>query len=287
MLYIFNVMLELYNIKIKLSILFFFESSVPNVTPPIKNLGDSIMIKRIEELSMNAWPSLQTNIYDGWIIRFANGYTKRANSINPLYYSEKEVEKKINYCETLFKNRGLPVVYKLTRKSKPVGLDQKLAKEGYKKIDLTSVQILELVKFNAKETDKCLVEPKITDNWLNAFCTFSKITIEEKFTLEKMLMNSTLNNYYFKLIKDDSIVACGLGVQEDIYFGLFDIIVDEKFRRKGYGTRLLQEILSFARSNSAQKAYLQVVGNNYPAKILYNKLGFKEVYQYWYRVKRH
>jgi hypothetical protein len=29
----------------------------------------------IEELTMNAWPSLQTILLDGWIIRMAGGYT--------------------------------------------------------------------------------------------------------------------------------------------------------------------------------------------------------------------
>ncbi|MFW6030741.1 MAG: GNAT family N-acetyltransferase, cg3035/Rv0428c family [Halanaerobiales bacterium] len=93
------------------------------------------MIKKIEEVSMNAWPSLQTNIYDGWIIRFANGYTKRANSINPLYSSEINIENKINFCETLFKNKDLPIVYKLNKESKPTELENELAKKGYEKID--------------------------------------------------------------------------------------------------------------------------------------------------------
>ncbi len=31
------------------------------------------MIKLIEELSMNAWPALQTKLFDGWVLRFADG----------------------------------------------------------------------------------------------------------------------------------------------------------------------------------------------------------------------
>jgi hypothetical protein len=34
------------------------------------------VIQEIEEISLNAWPSLQQILYDGWILRFANGYTK-------------------------------------------------------------------------------------------------------------------------------------------------------------------------------------------------------------------
>ena len=34
------------------------------------------MIRLIEELSLNAWPALQTVLYDGWVLRFADGYTR-------------------------------------------------------------------------------------------------------------------------------------------------------------------------------------------------------------------
>ena len=43
------------------------------------------LIRYLEELSLNALPSLENIFLDGWVVRFANGYTKRANSVNPLY----------------------------------------------------------------------------------------------------------------------------------------------------------------------------------------------------------
>ena len=61
-------------------------------------------IQRIEELSINAWPALQTMLYAGWVLRFAAGYTRRANSINPLYGSTIEVGEKIQACERAFRD---------------------------------------------------------------------------------------------------------------------------------------------------------------------------------------
>ncbi len=34
-----------------------------------------------ENLSFNTHPALVTEYYDGWQIRYSNGYTKRANSV--------------------------------------------------------------------------------------------------------------------------------------------------------------------------------------------------------------
>ena len=44
--------------------------------------------RRLEEVAMNAWPALQQMLFDGWIVRFAQGYTKRANSVHPRLASD-------------------------------------------------------------------------------------------------------------------------------------------------------------------------------------------------------
>lgn len=41
-------------------------------------------IKTIEDLSLNAWPSHQMQVYDGWILRFSYFYTHRTNCAEPI-----------------------------------------------------------------------------------------------------------------------------------------------------------------------------------------------------------
>ncbi|MFP4662210.1 MAG: GNAT family N-acetyltransferase [Halanaerobiales bacterium] len=274
------------------------------------------MIRRLEEVAINAWPSLQTYIYDGWIIRFSNGYTKRANSINPLYSPVENIDEKIDYCETLFRQKDLPIVYKLTEESQAIELDKLLEERGYHRVDITSLQTLDLVndefilnheiclaEFDHIEIDHtssgsvdnnresvrsahlCRFGSELSDKWLTAFCALSNLSSKQRNILKKMLNRSTVNNFYFSITVDREIIACGLGVQENKYFGLFDIIVSEEYRGRGYGEELIKSMLSFARNNSARTAYLQVVKSNIPAINLYKKLGFTELYKYWYRVK--
>jgi ribosomal protein S18 acetylase RimI-like enzyme len=57
-------------------------------------------------------------------------------------------------------------------------------------------------------------------------------------------------------------------------------------RRQGLGTRLVQILLDWGRSQRARVAYLQVMLANDAALSLYAKIGFAEAYQYWYRKRR-
>ena len=55
------------------------------------------MIRLIEEHALNAWPPLQTLLLDGWVLRLANGYTRWANSVNPLYASQQDTDVVIQF----------------------------------------------------------------------------------------------------------------------------------------------------------------------------------------------
>ena len=68
-------------------------------------------IQEFEQLSMNAWSSLQTMYYDGWILRFANGVTRRSNSVNPIFGSKLDVEGKISFCEKIYTETNLPTIF--------------------------------------------------------------------------------------------------------------------------------------------------------------------------------
>src|SRR5690625_1627103 len=99
-----------------------------------------LLIKKIEQISMNALPALKTEQVDGWTLRFANGYTKRANSIYPLEYEETNINETIKKCERIYFNKHLPIYFKMTEQSEPRHLDDVLAGLGYKFGNLTSVK---------------------------------------------------------------------------------------------------------------------------------------------------
>jgi ribosomal protein S18 acetylase RimI-like enzyme len=243
--------------------------------------------KRIEEMSLNAWPSLQTVVYDGWLLRFGEGYTKRANSIIPLYVSEKTFGDKALKCEKLYNSKGLNTIFKLADRICPDSLDKFLADRGYTAEAPTSVQLLELKGYEGKEYGSLLIRDKLEDEWLQNMQRISGTKTDSSIEIEKRILgNIVVDRYFVELHQQGEAVACGLGVIEDGYLGIFDIVVARQHRGKGFGRIMMESLLNLGKSEGADWAYLQVVLDNSVAINLYESLGFREIYKYWYRVKK-
>jgi len=239
----------------------------------------------IEELSLNAWPAHQTVLYDGWVIRFANGYTRRANSVNPIHPSTIDLDEKIRFCENIYHDKNLPVVFKLTPTVYPSDLDEKLAAHGYQKDAPTSVQVMELETVNMQAPHATNFQEKLSDEWLDNYCRMSAVAEVNRDALRQILLNIVPQHCFVALKSEDRVVACGLGVLQSGHVGLYDIVTDHAFRNRGYGQQIVKSILAWGEQNKAEKAYLQVMLNNPPALHLYSKIGFQEKYQYWYRMQ--
>ena len=241
------------------------------------------LARRVEEASLNAWPALQQILFDGWILRFSSGYTKRANSVNPLFGSTLDMEAKVDTCEDLYAQKGLPAVFRLTPFSCPPELDLLLQARGYAHLDPTSVQHLDLREWDGPSPK---VEPtsEQLDDWMAIFGQLRGAPAgESQETHRRMLATIPTKCFLASLTGGRQVVACGLGVLEGDRFGLFDLITDSRCRNRGYGTDLVCGLLRWAQNQGGQHAYLQVMHTNAPARHLYSKLGFQDLYQYWYR----
>lgn len=242
-------------------------------------------ISTLEEISLNAWPALQTILYDGWLLRFADGYTKRANSINPRFPSTIAFDEKLKFCEDLYKGKNLDAVFKITPEARPANLDYLLSERGYRKDGHVSVQCLGLESYNDKKSICVNVEKNMSEQWLESFCRMNNLSDYQQLTLRQMMNNIIPKHCFASIVSEDKIISCGLGVLQMGYIGLFDIVTDQAYRQRGYGRLLIQNILNWGIESNAHTAYLQVLMDNIPATHLYSKLGFIESYQYWYRIK--
>lgn len=242
------------------------------------------LIRTIEEISLNAWCPLQQLLYDGWILRFADGYTKRANSVNPIYPGTKNVYEKIERCKQIYLSKNLKPVFRLTPLTYPENLDEILANAGFEKKDSVSVQILDLVSLQTQTTTSVQIWTTFSQKWLDSYIQLADVLPQDQKSLTGILRNIASEKCFAMLLKEKQVVSCGLGVLESHYIGLFEIITAKEQRRKGFSRELILNILDWAKNKGATQAYLQVVRDNEAAFNLYATLGFQEIYQYFYRI---
>jgi GNAT superfamily N-acetyltransferase len=244
-----------------------------------------MMITRMEEISMNCWPALQTVLFDGWVLRFAGGATKRSNSVNPIYSSELPVEEKIEECEKLYSAQNLKTVFKLTEKVYPPDLDAVLDGRGYEKNSVTSVQTLKLSSFTYESCSSKSFSEEFNINWMNSFFNFAGIAPELRPAFQNIIQHIILKKCFLTIHFKNRPVCCGLGVSFDEYLGIFDIAVSPEYRGWGFGRLAMEGILDWGKASGLKTAWLQVFLNNASALKLYKKMDFKEAYKYWYRIK--
>lgn len=94
-------------------------------------------------------------------------------------------------------------------------------------------------------------------------------------TLENELTSA--NSYYIVARDQNEIVGfAGLKYVLD-EADIMNIVTKKSKRNLGIGTKLLTELLKFAKQNNIKTLTLEVNANNLPAIHLYEKLGFKQI----------
>jgi GNAT superfamily N-acetyltransferase len=230
---------------------------------------------------LNAWPALQQSFLDGWILRFAKGFTKRSNSIVPLYPSLQPLSEKIRYCENLYAREQLQTIFRLTSIAHDsANLDQILAERGYR-VDETSLVLSTPLIAQPLHPDLNMLP---VDQWLSVYCELTGMP-EPARSLHGLILKSIGGECGFGvLMAGDKPVACGLAVVERELVGLFDIFTHTDARNAGHGANIVKSLLAWAAGQGATRAYLQMVQDNTAAAALYESLGFSEIYRYWYRI---
>ncbi|ASA20616.1 GNAT family N-acetyltransferase [Paenibacillus donghaensis] len=247
------------------------------------------MNKWIEEITLNTWPAEQSVLLNGWVLRTSSGYTKRANSVNPLYAPERSgmgADEQFKYAEAYYQAAGLVPVFKITPFIQPEALDGMLELRGYRKVEPSSVRVLDLKQVPSITGSSLTVhiEDHLNEEWLSVFSELAELTASNRDTLRRMLSASSLKQGYAVVAVEGIPAACGLGILQRGYLGLYDIVTAPAYRRTGLAVGLIKGLLQWGMERGASGAFLQVLKNNSGASALYDKLGFKEIYNYWYRV---
>lgn len=240
------------------------------------------IVLQAEEYLMNAWPSLRTVMSDGWVLRGANGYTKRANSACALA-ARGDFQPALDAAERFYATLGQPTIFRLTPLAGPEP-DRILGDLGYAVIEETIVMKSTL----SREWDldaSVHIGARCSPGWERGYADAHQLSAEQRHAHRAILDRiAPLATAYATVCDRDDAVAFGLGVVERGRLGLFDIVTAPRARRQGAARKLVAGLLDWGARRNAHTAWLGVIADNAPALPLYRQFGFEELYRYHYRV---
>ena len=232
-----------------------------------------------DELVNGAWPALDTEPIGGWEARYANGVTKRANSV--LCTGDPgEITTAIETAERFYADRGLPAVFQVSPAARPDALDELLADRGYTVVDPTLIMIRELDRPYGDH--RVTVDDGPSPEWLDLWWSVDGRYGSQLPTAARILTGVAAS---YALIEEDGVViATGRGVPQGECLGIYCMAVAPAARRRGLGREVLRALLDQGRDRGCARSYLAVVESNAGARALYEQEGFRVVGGYHYRL---
>ena len=240
-------------------------------------------LRRVEEVSLNALQTQRQLFYDGWLLRVAPGKARRARSVNAHFGSTLPLAQKIRYCERIYEQRHLPVLFRMTPFVQPSGLPAALAAEGYEAFDPTLVQVVRLDRppESPMLPDVDIVQPPPAE-FADVLADLQGVTPEQRDAYLERMRAIPLPMRALVARVEGRPVAAGTAMLDDGLAGVYSMATAATQRGRGIASALLARLLTWAWERGAAHAYLQVDAANAPALGVYRKFGFATAYTYHY-----
>lgn len=243
------------------------------------------LMSLVEDAGLNASAPPQQRWLDGWMLRLSPGKAKRARCINALAVGRSSLDERLDLARRAYREAGLPMLVRITPFSQPADLDDALARRGYRSLDDTRVMVCrELPRDSGWTLAEYRVEPVGHGAFAQAVGELRASPLSQRSAHAERLANAPVPFRGFVVRHPgDGIVACAQFAIEGRLVGLYDVFTAPAVRGRGIARAVCRLLLSHASQAGAEVGYLQVEGDNAPARKIYGGLGFNDAYAYHYR----
>ena len=243
----------------------------------------------LEQTVVDAWPASDACEQEGWLLRASGGPTHRGNSVATLGApGSTHLEARIERAETWYRDRGRVAMFQVGPCAAPAGLDAALEARGYVR-DGEAVFSSALASVVA--TRGGAIAPSLTarierapaDTWLELTARSSRFAATHDVFLG-FLERLGSRCRYVTVFADGEAVAVCLGIGSERRLGVYAMLTLPAHRRRGAACAALAALAQSALDDGIRQLYLLVERENAPARGLYARSGFGDVYNYHYRV---
>ena len=225
----------------------------------VKALADAPVrtadIRNLEHAAALAWPGVERQWLGGWLLRYADGHTHRANSAVPLGVGADAGA--VAAIIEWYSQRGLTPWLSIP--------DRLLRLPDVAPYLETVVMVRDLDTGGPNEA--VMLTPAPDDAWLRLY---------ERDIPVDVLTAVVDGDVVFASIADTAVGRAAVTTAPDgtRWAGLSAVRVAEGRRRQGHGRALCSALLAWAAEQGAARSYVQVLTDNAAAIALYEQMGF-------------
>jgi GNAT superfamily N-acetyltransferase len=237
----------------------------------------------LEEVAALGWPAPETRWLGRWLLRAAEGWTGRGNSVLPLGDPGLPLDAALAEVTAWYGERGLPGRFTIPTPAREA-LDAELTGRGWRPYNPTAVLTADVAVTLARlpaADPRVTVEPELGPDWMSLY--HYRGTSDLPPVARRVLAGAREPG--FAVLRDGGrVLAIARGSVDEGWVGVTAVEVDAARRRQGLGTAVMRTILDWAAGRGAISAYLQVAEENAAALALYDRLGFARHHGYHYTV---
>jgi len=245
------------------------------------------VVERVEKIIVKAWPSEIEKRYHSWLLRINRGVSKRANSVFTVG-AMPEAKNWLEEIEMFYRKHSLPPCFYISEAS-PQELDETLKMNGYETVNEMfllyhkSDEIIAQVKQN--EDLSFRFEQFPNESWLDAFIYLEGHADVTKEAYDLIFKRIRIPSGFLTVKLDETIVALGTVAAKDGWGYISNVVVNDSFRRRGYGSQVIRALANWAVEHQTKHVFLQVLKTNHAGMELYHRLGFSKLSESHFRLK--
>lgn len=236
-------------------------------------------VAALEDICERAWPPVERIEREGVVLRFADGFTRRANSAR-CDGPAADLERLVALVEDEYRRRGLRPGFRITPLT-PGGVEPLLRKRGYFADAEAVVMVADGLPAGTLGDEDVALSPALDEQWLRVFHAIERRWPPEQDRAARSILASGSAPRRFALARvDGAPVATGYGRLVDDWLYLACVATDPPQRRRGLARAVSEQLCAWGAGHGARRGVLQVLTSNAAAQALYAQLGFRPRYVY-------
>ncbi|HXT91814.1 MAG TPA: GNAT family N-acetyltransferase [Trebonia sp.] len=248
-------------------------------------------IIELERMAAAHWRGTEERWLGDWLLRAAEGFTGRANSVLPLGDPGLPLDEALAAVTGWYRARGLPpmIVVPSAADTESAGqsLDEQLSarnwapRPGPAFVMVADLPLAGLRPDSLPADRKVRVTSEPGDAWAAMYHYRGQDHLPP---IARTVLTSAAAQSFVSITSGDELLAIARLSVAGGWAGITAVEVNAAYRRQGLGTAITAAACQEAARHGVGRVFLQVEVTNTAARALYESLGFRYSHRYHYRV---